>query len=264
MTIQVQQVFNDLAKKDFSSLKQYVEEGGNLNVKGYGFDGHGSASQEMSLAKAVAVTGNAAPLVIFQDLKADPDIKLYAGSLDVVKALESKGLVYENSDLFSQVNNLETLKYLVDQKGLDINTKANDGATLLHSVRANNMDVIKYLVEEKKLDVNAEDQHGNTPVMQMVREIGDKQYYGELKDVSKLSAEAHDLCAYFKAHGADINHLNHGGSGVKDLFVNSESYYEKSAGGFEFPSAMPNSSHFNQEYANDLVQRGVDLDVSDL
>lgn len=60
---------------------------------------------------------------------------------------------------------VETVKYLLRQKGNDINKLTHDNRIYLHwAAYKGNIELIKYLIE-KKSDVNLEDSHGLTPLV---------------------------------------------------------------------------------------------------
>ena len=89
-----------------------------------------------------------------------------SGNLDLVKYLvEEKNLdVKAKSESGYTVlhsaawnGNLEMVKYLI-KNGADVNAKSESGRTVLHSAASGNLDLVKYLVEEKKLDVNAKEE----------------------------------------------------------------------------------------------------------
>jgi len=58
---------------------------------------------------------------------------------------------------------LGIVKYLVDEKKVDVNKVDKDGKTALHRAAFNgHLGIVKYLVDEKKVDVNKADNYGTT------------------------------------------------------------------------------------------------------
>lgn len=58
---------------------------------------------------------------------------------------------------------LDTLKYLAEERGADINTRADHRDIPLHrAAKFGHPNVIKYLVDEQKVDINARDENGKT------------------------------------------------------------------------------------------------------
>jgi len=82
--------------------------------------------------------------------------------------------------LAAMAGNLDLLKWLVEERGVDIMSTTANGLTLLHSAVtpsytattwriSGGTDIVKWLVEEKKFDVSAKDRDGYTPLHQAVR-----------------------------------------------------------------------------------------------
>ncbi len=171
-------------------------------------------------------------------------IKIYAQDLETVKFFESKGLVYGNEDLFFQAKNIDVLKHLVEEKGLDPKTTFGQNQTLLHFT--SDLKVVKYLVEEKGLDANAADQNGNTPLMRAAVD------------------HAKDTSSFLQSKGADVAHLNNDGYGAKDVWINGDIYYGSYGGYSKSPNSVePNSPHFDQDYADNQFTLHKDI-ASDL
>ena len=64
--------------------------------------------------------------------------------------------------LVAKNSTLEALKYLVKEKGGDINVVNYDFQTLVHCAAQNsNLEVLKYLVEEKGADINVANNYGD-------------------------------------------------------------------------------------------------------
>jgi ankyrin repeat protein len=114
----------------------------------------------------------------FEDLKKSfEDLKK---SFEDLKKLISEGnfkiLIDANPDLLNQrdpfngntalhsaaeMGNLEVVKYLIDEKGVDVNQANKDGERVLH-LAAGDLEVVKYLIDEKKVDINQFDRFGQT------------------------------------------------------------------------------------------------------
>ncbi len=57
----------------------------------------------------------------------------------------------------------EAMKYVLEDKGFDMNEKDKEGNTvLMHAVFGGSMDMVKYLVEEKKINLNEKNKDGFT------------------------------------------------------------------------------------------------------
>lgn len=83
--------------------------------------------------------------------------------------------------------NLELVEYLIEH-GADIDVTDNDGENILIDACENgNLELVKYLVEEKKMDVNAKDKYGQT-VLLFTCQCGNI-----------------DIVKYLVEHGADVN-----------------------------------------------------------
>jgi len=94
----------------------------------------------------------------------------------------------------ARTGNLADIQYLVDKKGMDVNAKANDGATALHlTAEKGYLAVMKYFVEEKKVDVKTKDNHGWTA-------LHGATYGGHLKIIKWLVEKGADVNAKDK-HG---------------------------------------------------------------
>lgn len=238
MTINVQQVFNDLANKKTDSLFQYLKEGGDANATNPNA-GTGGFTPVNTLIEAATKAGSLSAIKALDIAGADintkdffnTSIKIYAQDLETVKFFESKGLVYENEDLSFQAKNIDTLKYLVEEKGLDPKTTFGQNQTLLHFT--SDSKVVRYLVEEKGLDANASDQNGNTPLMRAAVD------------------HAKDTSSFLQIKGADVAHLNNDGYSAKDVWINDNIYYGSYGGSSKLPNSVePRSPHFDQDYAD--------------
>jgi len=81
--------------------------------------------------------------------------------------------------LAAMAGNLDLLKWLVEEKGVDIMSTTANSQTLLHCAVtpytgatwsiSGSTDIVKWLVEEKKFDISARDRDGYTPLHQAVR-----------------------------------------------------------------------------------------------
>jgi len=71
-------------------------------------------------------------------------------------------------DIFNAIieGKLDDVKSYIDEKGVDVNAKDENGGTLLHSAVRNGQsaEIVKFLVTEGKSDVNAKDNDDSTPL----------------------------------------------------------------------------------------------------
>lgn len=109
---------------------------------------------------------------------------LFSASESVAKYLIKKGAKtnakdkYGRTPLFKAVTKrggLETVKHLIEVGGADVYAKDDNDTQLLHQVRC--LEIAKYLVEEKGLDVNAITMSGITPL-----DAATSRFYG-YKDI---------------------------------------------------------------------------------
>jgi len=102
--------------------------------------------------------------------------------------------------LAAMAGNLDLLKWLVEEEGVDIMSTTANGLTLLHSAVTpsytaatwrifGGTDIVKWLVEEKKFDISAKDRDGYTPLHQAVR-------CGNVEAAKWLAENGSDLSEY--------------------------------------------------------------------
>ena len=112
-------------------------------------------------------------------------------SLEIVKYLVEKKADVTDKSLYYAVenNSLQLITYLVD-KGGNINAKYKDGDTLLqHACQVkNNLEIVKYLVDIKKADVNSKNNYHETPLHHACS-------YGSLAIVNYLVEKGADVNA---------------------------------------------------------------------
>ncbi|MDR1923934.1 MAG: ankyrin repeat domain-containing protein [Planctomycetaceae bacterium] len=96
------------------------------------------------------------------------------GNIEVVKYLISKGVdanIRDSHDInqvfaYGDEHSLELIRYLVEKKGISVNTKFRDGSTpLIHAAKSREPDIVKYLIG-KGAGVNTKNEAGITPLMQ--------------------------------------------------------------------------------------------------
>jgi len=106
----------------------------------------------------------------------------------------------------------------------DINKKHKyTGGGALHGAAGSNradLPLIKYLVEEKKLDINAKDKKGNTPILELVDRM--IVAFGKTKEAKKAKQIRNilDIAKYLISKGADISAVDEHGAGVLEGAVN--------------------------------------------
>jgi ankyrin repeat protein len=96
---------------------------------------------------------------------------------------------------------INTLIYLLNREGIDVNTKGNDGHTILHYACENinrlPFDIIKYLIEIKGLKIDCLDKYGNTPLHLLMTHLS-----------TKLDSNVSQAAEYLIEKGIPINHKN--------------------------------------------------------
>jgi ankyrin repeat protein len=61
---------------------------------------------------------------------------------------------------------INCIKYLVEDRGMEINIKGKANSTLLHWLGEKNaFNIVKYCLKERKFDVDVKDDYGNTPLL---------------------------------------------------------------------------------------------------
>ena len=148
-------------------------------------------------------------------------------NLEIVKCLVEHGAYIDDDILFvaCHTGELELVKYLIEEKKLDINVKEKGGDTLLfRACGSGNLELVKYLVEEKKLDINAVNEYGQTALFDACEK-------GNI-----------EIVKYLIKNGANINSKNK--KGQTALF---DCFY---AGG-------------NIELVKYLISKGIDINVKD-
>lgn len=106
-----------------------------------------------------------------------------AGNFEEVRMLVDKGVALEQSSnrigyrgwtllmFAAKSGNLELCKWLVNEKGINVNTKSEFGETvLMSSALSGNIDLCKWFVDEKGMNVNEKDKHGLTALMYAAKE----------------------------------------------------------------------------------------------
>jgi ankyrin repeat protein len=110
-----------------------------------------------------------------------------------------------------QGGDTSTLMYLLNQEGIDVNTKGFIGRSLLHQVGFNlnklPLDIIKYLIETKGVNVNDCDNDDETPLHLSVINLP-----------SKLDSNVAVKVEYLIQKGVSINHKNSAKLTVLDIF----------------------------------------------
>jgi len=85
----------------------------------------------------------------FLFLKSNEEIKQYIDN--------NTNIIEKTAFYLAKKGNLEVIKYLIEEKNLDVNIKDKSRETILfNACESGNLELVKYLVEEKKLNVNIE------------------------------------------------------------------------------------------------------------
>jgi ankyrin repeat protein len=107
-------------------------------------------------------------------------------------------LCYFNSN---EGGDIHTLMYLLNQEGIDVNTKSITGRTRLHHACENidrlPLDIIKYLIENKGSEIDCLDKDGNTPLHLLMTYLS-----------TKLDSNVSQAAEYLIQKGIPINHKN--------------------------------------------------------
>jgi len=94
-------------------------------------------------------------------------------------------------------NRLDAMKYLIEEKKLDVNAKTKDGWTPLYGAVCMSLDVVKYLIE-KGADANVKTKDGCTPLHASYISIDTMKYLIEKKglDVNAYSKRTNSALRY--------------------------------------------------------------------
>jgi hypothetical protein len=96
---------------------------------------------------------------------------------------------------------INTLKYLINLKGLDVNMKDYNNRTILHyacrQINKLPLDIIKYLIENKGSEIDCLDRDGNTPLRLLMTYLS-----------VKLDCKGSQTAEYLIEKGIPINHKN--------------------------------------------------------
>ena len=119
--------------------------------------------------------------------------------------IDSKGELGQTPLFYlALTDNLKELKYLIN-KGADINVQSKVNTSVLHAaVSGYNVDIAKYLIEEKGMDVNLKIKDGFTPIQVAVSSSANFEMIKYLLSVGAnknvITEEGLDLCDLFKAN----------------------------------------------------------------
>ena len=96
--------------------------------------------------------------------------------VSVKKLIEEHKVVYGGSEIRNEIGNtplhlasykghLEIVKYLVEDVGVETETKSRYGQTPLHEASCvGHLEIVKYLVEEVKTNTEVQNKYGDTPL----------------------------------------------------------------------------------------------------
>jgi ankyrin repeat protein len=119
----------------------------------------------------------------------------------------------ESKDIFDAAKNVNIMdmRFFIEKKGEDVNTKDNMGWTPLHYAVGEDCDIdfLKYMIE-KGADVNAKTIDGTTPLHHAVR------------DNTNL-----DVLKYLVENGADVNAQRKDGETPLDYIINGPIFRDK-------------------------------------
>jgi hypothetical protein len=105
---------------------------------------------------------------------------------------------------------------LLNQEGIAVNMKGNNGRTILHYVCQNinrvPIDIIKYFIENKGLKLDCLDYQGNTPLYLLMTYLS-----------TKLDCKGSQAAEYLIEKGIPINHKNSYKLTVLDAFSQHKS-----------------------------------------
>jgi ankyrin repeat protein len=122
--------------------KQLVEKGAQL----YDKDG-----AERNVESSAVLSGELEILKYILSLPGTKDVKR--------KRADGTSLVHTAAKCY----NKNVMKYLLEEKGFDLNEKDNEGMTvLMHAVYGGSLEMVRYLVAEKKTNVNEKNKDGFT------------------------------------------------------------------------------------------------------
>ena len=107
--------------------------------------------------------------------------------------------------------------------GWDINSRDNDGHTVLHLAAKQRNDCLQKLLIDSGASVDVRDESGSTPLLCLIESHKSVLYLSMLS----LDEPVHHMIWYFIEHGADVNATNLDGFGVLDGLLSVPSGYHK-------------------------------------
>ena len=260
---QIVDIFKAIREGNINKVKQYIEQGGDVNAK----DEDGNTPLHSSF-----ITFKILKILI--ENKADVNAKANDGATPLHSACSYDTIRYHTRSSDSGADNYESLeivKCLVN-KGADINAKDEYESTPLHwlcntgdnSIKLfHSFRIAKYLVVDKGADVNAKDVDGETPLH--YTEGGDRILEMLIENKADVNAKnnngetpLHNACSY-ELYGTSY------GFGIVKYFVNNGADVNAKNDDGETP--LHKACEQNHEYAytifTHLVKNGADVNAKD-
>ncbi|MDR0496559.1 MAG: ankyrin repeat domain-containing protein [Treponema sp.] len=143
----------------------------------------------------------------------------------VFRGVEPQVIVSEYKNIFiaASKGTIDDLKYFIEENGIDVNVKDEDGDTPLHraaSRHENNTEIIKFLIT-KKADIEAKDNFGRTPIC-LAAQRGNFEHFVALfslgANINMQTNDGSSLLSIAKSGGnaAIVNFLTDGKRNLSD------------------------------------------------
>ncbi|MFP9098562.1 ankyrin repeat domain-containing protein [Flavobacterium sp. RHBU_24] len=172
------------------------------------------------------------------------DYAARSGNIDVIKALQKKGVKHTDKALIMAAqgtrrgaNSLDVFKYMVEELKIKATATGTDGETVLHYLvrKPKQPEIIAYFLS-KGVDVNKADANGNTALINaaggrdtavteqllpLVKDINAKNAKGEAAVTAAVKGGSAEMVALLLNKGADINVTDKDGNNLAYYLIQS-------------------------------------------